>query len=90
MEAGANEQARPWGSPAQVKAIALLNVPDVGVAVTVTLPDPPEEIVKEEGSVPSVRFVPPVVPATQLEMNCTGPEIWLVMLGFPTACTNSV
>jgi hypothetical protein len=75
MEAGANEQARPWGSPSQVRAIAPLKGPEVGVAVTVKFPDPPEEIVKEEGFVPSVRLVPPVAPATQLEVNCTGPEI---------------
>ena len=87
MEAGAKEQARLWGSPAQVRAIALLNVPNVGVAVTVTLPDPPEEIVSEEGFVPNAKFVLPVVPPAQLGVNGTGPEIWLVMLGLPTACT---
>lgn len=67
--------------------MALLKAPDVGVAVTAILPDPPEEIVKEEGFVPRVRFVLPVVPAAQFEVSSTGPEIWLVMLGLPTACT---
>jgi len=31
-----------------------------------------------------------VVPAVQVEVNFTGPEIWLLMLGFPIACTYSV
>jgi len=77
MEAGENEQVRPWGKPEQVKAMALLKEPDWGVAVTVTFPDPPEEIVSEEGLVPNVTVAPlvPPVPPVQFEVNFTGPEI---------------
>jgi len=46
-------------------------------------------MVRDEGSVPKVRDVFPVVPASQVEVKVTGPEIWLTMLGFPTACTYS-
>lgn len=74
--------------------MGLLKAPEFGAAVTVTFPDPPDAIVKDEGLVPNVRVVlppvPPVVVASQLEVNATGPEIWLVTLGFPTACTYSV
>jgi len=66
--------------------MALLKEPDNGVAVTVTLPDPPDVMVMEEGSVPKVRFASTVLPP-QLEVNFTGPEIRLTMLGFPTAFT---
>lgn len=85
MEAGAKEHCRPWGKPEQVKAIALLKAPDFGAAVTDTFPEPPEEIVKADGFVPTVKSVFPVVPPVQLAVNWTGPEIWLVMLGFPNA-----
>jgi hypothetical protein len=95
MEAGANEQLRVLGNPEQARATALLKAPDCGVAVTVTLPDPPEVIVKEEGLVPRVKvgLVGPGkggVGATQLDVTMTGAEIWLLRLGFPTACTKSV
>lgn len=112
MEAGENEQARFCGKPEHAKAIALLKDPELGAAVTVTFPDPPEEIVNAEGLVPNVKLVPPVVVvpppvvvvppapvvvapppvvlAWQLAANFTGPDIWFVMLGFPTACTYSV
>ena len=99
-EAGANEQLRALGNPEQVRAIALLKAPDCGVAVTVTLPDPPEEIVKEEGFVPKIKVGLVGVGgggggggggvATQLDVTLTGAEIWLLRLGFPTACTKSV
>jgi hypothetical protein len=97
MEAGANEQLRVLGNPEQARATALLKAPDCGVAVTVTLPDPPEVIVKEEGLVPRVKVGlvgvgdgEGGVGATQLDVTMTGAEIWLLRLGFPTACTKSV
>jgi hypothetical protein len=86
MEAGANEQARPCGNPEQPKAMALLKLPELGVAVTVRFPDPPDAIVNEEGVVPNVR----VGDGWQFAVKATGPDIWLVMLGLPTACTNRV
>jgi hypothetical protein len=52
----------------------------------VTFPDPPTAIVIEDGFVPNDT----VVLAAQFDVNFTEPDIWLVMLGFPTACTNSV
>lgn len=80
--------------------MALLKAPDWGVAVTVTFPVPPEEIVKEDGLVASVKVgLVGVgdgggggggVGATQVEVSVTGAEIWLLRLGFPTACTKSV
>jgi hypothetical protein len=81
MEAGENEQARFCGKPEHAKAISLLKDPESGAAVTVTFPDPPEEIVNAEGSVPNVKLValvvvpPPVVLVWQLAENFTGPEI---------------
>jgi hypothetical protein len=72
-----------------------LKAPDCGVAVTVTLPDPPEVIVKEEGLVPRTKVGlvgvgEGGVGAAQLDVTMTGAEIWLLRLGFPTACTKSV
>jgi hypothetical protein len=82
MEAGENEQARFWGKPEHAKAIALLKDPESGAAVTVTFPDPPEEIVNAEGLVPNVKLValvvvvpPPVVLVWQLAENFTAPDI---------------
>jgi hypothetical protein len=81
MEAGENEQARFCGKPEHAKAIALLKDPELGAAVTVTFPHPPEVIVNAEGLVPNVKLVPPVVVpppvvlAWQLAENVTGPDI---------------
>jgi hypothetical protein len=96
MEAGENEQARFCGKPEHARAIALLKDPELGAAVTVTFPDPPEEIVKVEGLVPNVKLVPPlvvplpVVLVWQPAENFTGADIWFTMLGFPTAWTYNV
>jgi hypothetical protein len=96
MEVGENEQARFCGKPEHAKVIALLKDPELGAAVTVTFPDPPEEIVNAEGLVANVKLVPavvvppPVVLVWQLAENFTGLDIWFVMLGFPTACTYNV
>ncbi len=70
--------------------MALLKAPDCGVAVTVTFPDPPDWIVMDDGFVPNdtvglLLAVPP-----QLDVNFTAPDIWLLMLGFPIACTYNV
>jgi hypothetical protein len=70
--------------------MALLKVPEVGTAVTVTFPDPPEAIVMADGVDPKVRLELVVELPQQLEVICTGPEIWFVMLGLPTACTYRV
>lgn len=51
-----------------------------------TFPDPPAAIVIDDGFVPNDT----VVLAVQFDVNFTAPDIWLVMLGFPTACTNNV
>ena len=75
IEAGENEQVRFWGKPEQVKAITLLKAPDWGVAVTVILPDPPEEIVTAAGSVLSDTVALPLVPVSQFDVKLTGPEI---------------
>lgn len=82
MEAGENEQARPCGKPEHARAISLLKDPELGAAVTVTFPDPPEEIVNAEGLVPNVKLValvvvvpPPAVLVWQLAENVTGPDI---------------
>lgn len=66
--------------------MASLKEPDRGVAVTVTLPEPPDAMVMEEGLVPKVRFAPAELPP-QVEVNFIGPDTWLTMLGFPTAFT---
>jgi len=55
--------------------MALLKAPEVGVAVTVTLPDPPEKTIREEGLDPNDRVAPPLVPPVQFDVNSTGPEI---------------
>ena len=64
------------------------------VAVTVIFPELPDAIVIADGFVlndtVAVPDEPPVELAAQLDVNCTGPESWLAMLGFPTACTKSV
>lgn len=86
IEAGEKEHVIPFGKPEQDNAIALLKAPDCAAAVTVRSPDPPEGIVIEDGLVPNDT----VVLAEQLELNFTAPDIWLVRLGFPTACTNNV
>ena len=82
MEAGENEQARLCGKPEHARAISLSKDPELGAAVTVTFPDPPEEIVNAEGLVPNVKLVPlvvvvppPVVLVWQLAENVTGPDI---------------
>ena len=75
MDTGENAQARVEGKPKQVKAIALLNAPACGVAVTVIFPDPPEEIVRAEGLDPRDTVPPPVVPFSQVEVKLTGLEI---------------
>ena len=69
MLAGAKEHCKPWGKPEQVRLIALLKAPDFGAAVTDTLPDPPDEIVKEAGVVPKVKAVPLLVPPVQVELS---------------------
>lgn len=69
--------------------MALLKAPDSAAAVTVTFPDPPDEIVSNEGFAPSETVVVPVA-AMQLVVTLTAPEIWFVMLGLPTACTYNV
>jgi hypothetical protein len=61
--------------------------PDSDAAVTVTLPDAPEAMVNDVGSVPKVKGVFPAEPPPHIGVNFTGPEIWLAILGFPTAFT---
>jgi len=46
---GEKAQVHPVGRPAQESETGLLKVPDCGFAVTVKLPDWPDEIVTEEG-----------------------------------------
>jgi len=58
-ESGENEHFRPLGRPEQVRAIALLNDPDVGATVTVSVPVPPDAMVVEEGLARRLRPEPP-------------------------------
>lgn len=68
--------------------MAVLKAPDFGVAVTVIFPDPPDAIDTEEGFVPRDTDAPSVA-FPQVEVNFTGPEIWFVTAGLPTACRYS-
>lgn len=52
-----------------------------------SLPEPPEDIVRDEGLVPNVKVGSPVEVPAHVDVNFTGSEIWLAMLGLPTACT---
>jgi len=52
----------------------------------VILPDPPVAIVMMDGFAPKVRSGS-VELGLQVDVNLTGPEIWLLRVGFPTACT---
>src|SRR4051812_27055227 len=89
-EAGENEHFRLLGSPEQVSATELSNEPDCGVTFTVSLPELPIAIVIPDGLVPIVspELVLPVV--VHPRVTLTAEDIWLVMLGFPTACTYTV
>lgn len=95
-EPGLNEQFKPDGSPEQVRATVLLNDPDVGATLTVSVPEFPEAIVIREGSVPMVRPEadpdpePVVVPLPQATVAVTPADIRFVILGFPIAWTNRV
>lgn len=54
IAAGENEQLKDAGKPEQLRAIESLNVPDCGMAVTVTFPDAPAAIVIADGFVPKL------------------------------------
>ncbi len=84
-EPGANEHFKLLGSPEQVSATELLNAPPCGVQVYVELPELPEARVIVCGFTLRVRLGLLLLP--QLSFACTADDIWLVMLGFPTACT---
>ena len=56
MELGEKEHFSPSGSPAQLSAIASLNVPDFGAAVMEIIPLPPDEIVIADGLAPNATF----------------------------------
>lgn len=86
-EAGANVQPKPAGRPEHVKLTALLNDPEFGVTVTLTVPLPPGVRVTEDGVAPRLNVALPVaggvlgggvlggVLAGQFKVNFTGPEI---------------
>lgn len=74
MEAGLNEQARVLGSPEHANATAELKASAFGVAVTVTLAEPPAVKLIADGVVPRVRL-PLAEPLVQVEVNVTGAEI---------------
>ena len=90
MAAGANEQAKSLGNSPHARAIELSKLPALGMAVMVTLPDPPDGIVSDAGSLLKLKVgVPVEPPAVVLDWHCdlnvTGPDIWLRIVGFPTA-----
>jgi len=58
-DSGENEHFKLLGRPAHVRAIALLNDPDVGATVTVSFPDPPAAMVVEVGLAPRLSPEPP-------------------------------
>jgi hypothetical protein len=64
---GENEHFKLLGKPEQVKAIALLNDPEVGATLTVSFPDPPAVMVVEEGLAP--RLNPELPPPDSLQFN---------------------
>jgi hypothetical protein len=60
MVTGEKEQLNELGRPAQESVMALLNAPDCGVAVTVSVADWPEATVRAVGEAMKVTgFVPP-------------------------------
>jgi hypothetical protein len=84
---GAKAQARLVGRLAQVSAIALSKAPDVGVTLTVSLPELPVGTLIADGAAPRLRPEPLLLLAPQLSEAFTADDIWFVMLGFPTAST---
>ncbi len=66
MEAGANEQLRVLGNPAQVNSIAALKAPDCGTAETVIVPDWPDTTVSSAGDAAKATVgVPPDPPVAE-------------------------
>ena len=55
--------------------MALLKAPDWDAAVTVILPDPPEEMAIDDGFVPRETVAVPVATPAQVDVNFTGPDI---------------
>lgn len=75
-DAGANVQPKPAGNPEHVKFTALLNEPECGVTLTLTIPLPPGLSVTEDGVAPRLNVVVlPLGAAAQLKVNFTGPDI---------------
>ena len=88
MTAGWNEQVKVLGSPEHSRVIDEGRVLEFGVAVTVTLPEPPGASLIFDGLVPGLRLRLAELPA-QVEVYLTEPDIWFLMEGFPMACTYS-
>lgn len=86
-EEGVKAQFRLAGSPAQVNAIALLRASDVGVTLTVSVPELPKGRVIEDGAASNVIPVLELLFALHLSEPFAAPEIWFLRLGFPTAFT---
>jgi len=81
---GANEQAMPSGRFEHEKETGLLNDPVCRTAATWILLDCPRAIVVLAGDV--VKFTAfPGEP--QFGLYVTGPDIWFLKPGLPTACT---
>lgn len=74
-EAGAKEQLNPSGKPEQLSPTALLKDPELGVTVTVSVPDAPELIVTDEGLVPKLRVALLLVEPAQLRVNLAAADI---------------
>src|SRR5215471_5029373 len=72
MELGAKEQARLPGNPEHPRSTTLSKAPHCGVAVIVTLLDPPAGIVTAVGLAPNVRL--PVGPG-QVDVYFTAADI---------------
>lgn len=74
-EAGANVQPKSLGRPAHVKFTALLNEPDCGVTVTLTVPLPPVLRATAFGLAPKLKVgVLTGVVVVQLSATFTGAE----------------
>lgn len=86
-DAGENEQVKVLGNPAHASAMAVLNSPPLAAMVTFKFPVLPGARFIDDGLAPidrvtSLTFVP-----EQFKVTLTAPDIWFVILGFPTACT---
>ncbi len=92
ITAGVKVQANPAGRFGQESAIGLLNEPETALRLTWALAELPFFSCSANGDT-ETRMPPELSPpatAAHCAVNATGPDIWLRMLAFPTACTYRV